>query len=98
MKYVITENQYKFLKGRRNLEKLPNYIRATYKWLNPKAFKDFEEFLNRVVFSATRDFIWEYTDESDDYESLTIEFMKTVKKTIMDEYYSEILEYYNSHP
>lgn len=94
MRYIITESQYKNLKLRRNLDVLPKFISSTYKWLNPKAFYDFEEFLDRVVFSATRDFVAEFNDDIENYESTVAYFQKIVKDIVYNQYYDEILYWY----
>ena len=70
---------------------------ATYHWLNPKAFSDFDEFLDRVIFSASRDLASEFKDggDTEDYYSIW-EFLKPiVKDTVMNQYYDEIEDYYN---
>ena len=94
MRYIITESQYKNLKLRRNLDVLPKFISSTYKWLNPKAFYDFEEFLDRVVFSATRDFVAEFNDDMENYEGTVVYFQKIVKDIVYNQYYDEILYWY----
>ena len=94
MRYIITESQYRNLKLRRNLDVLPKFISSTYKWLNPKAFNDFEEFLDRVVFSATRDFVAEFNDDIENYERTVAYFQKIVKDIVYNQYYDEILYWY----
>jgi hypothetical protein len=42
---------------KRREEALVAHIINSYDWLSPSKFKDFDDFLDRVVFSATRDFI-----------------------------------------
>jgi hypothetical protein len=42
---------------KRREEALVKHIINSYDWLSPRRFKDFDDFLDRVVFSATRDFI-----------------------------------------
>jgi len=101
MKYIITESQSKNLRLRRNIQtELPRYIMATYDWLNPKAFGNFEEFLERVIFSASRDFTSEYMGDiqnTDEYYSLWESMKPIVRDIIMNEYHDEILNYYNSN-
>jgi len=97
MKYLITEKQLKNLRLRRNMiEELPKYIRATYKWLNPKAFGNFDEFLNRVIFSAARDYTAENVENVEYYDVYVSQTQETVKEIIMDHYYDEILNYFNN--
>lgn len=95
MKIIITESQFVNLELRRNLNLLPQYIRSTYNWLNPKAFKDFDDFLERVIFSTTRDFISNFMDEGSDYENLVADLQPVITEIIMYEHYGEILDYYN---
>jgi hypothetical protein len=74
----------------------PLFIKSTYKWLNPKSFQNFEEFINRVIFSANRDFVSEYGKHSDvdSYDNLCQSFKKIAKDFIMEYYYDEIYNYY----
>ena len=96
MNYLITEDQFENLRLRRNMiEQLPKYITSTFKWLNPKAFGNFDEFLNRVVFSAARDYTAENVENVEYYESNISQMEKVVREIIMDQYYDEILSYYN---
>jgi hypothetical protein len=41
---------------KRRIDALLDYIEASYDWLSPRAFTDFDDFLKKVAFSATRDF------------------------------------------
>jgi len=101
MKIIITEKQLGNLRLRRNIpEELPKYITSTFEWLNPKAFGNFEEFLERVIFSASRDYtsaFMENLENTEDYYS-TWDLMKPiVRDIVMDQYLDEIQNYYNSH-
>lgn len=98
MKIIITEKQYDTLRLRRIVfTEFPKYITSAYKWLNPKSFNNFEEFLERVIFSSSGDFVASniYTNP-ENYDSIRNEFEKTATEIIMNGYYDEILEYYNS--
>lgn len=98
MKYIITERQFKSLKVKRNIfNELPKYITSTFKWLNPKAFNNFDEFLERVVFSATRDYVGDFVENPDEYDDLRNMIEPTVKNVVLNQYYDEILNHYNSH-
>lgn len=98
MKIIITENQFVNLELRRNLNVLPKYIRATYNWLNPKAFENFDDFLDRVVFSTTRDYVGEYIGQNtQNYDGMRKIFLPLVRNVVMNEFHDEILDYYNSH-
>jgi len=97
MKIIITESQFVNLELRRNLNRLPQYIRSTYNWLNPKAFKDFDEFLERVIFSASRDYTSEFIVNKDDYYTMWESLKLIVRDIVINQYYDEILNYYNSH-
>jgi hypothetical protein len=96
MKIIITESQFVNLELRRNLNLLPQYIRSTYNWLNPKAFKDFDEFLERVIFSASRDYTSEFIVNKDDNYIMWELLKPIVRDIVMNQYYDEILNYYNS--
>lgn len=99
MKILITEKQFKNLRLRRSIfDELPKYITSTFKWLNPKAFGNFDEFLNRVIFSTTRDYVGEFVDDLKDYEKVVDEFEPIVRQMVIDVYYDEILNYFNTHP
>ena len=95
MKYIITENQLIALELRRNLNELPKYISSTYQWLNPKAFNNFDEFLDRVIFSATRDYVGEFINHNvENYDSIRAKFQFYVKEVVMDEFYDRIFLHY----
>lgn len=97
MRYIITETQLKNLKIRRNIHKIPLYVRSAYEWLNPKTFKSFEDFKNRVLFSSTRDFASDYTETSEDYESTKSFLAPHFVEVIDGILHSEILDYYNEN-
>jgi hypothetical protein len=98
MKYIITERQLKNLRVRRNIfDELPKYVTSTFKWLNPKAFNNFDEFIERVIFSATRDYVGEFIDGPEEFDDLTNMIEPTVRDMVMGRYYDEILDYYNNH-
>lgn len=86
-----------FLKIRRNLNKLPNYVRSTYKWLEPKRFNSFDEFINRVIFSATRDFVADFREPQwsvEDYYKASDKMLEPITDIVMRELYQEIHDYY----
>lgn len=96
MKIIITDKQLKNLRVRRNIiDGLPKYITSTFKWLNPKAFSNFEEFLERVIFSATGDYVGDFIDGPEDYEDLTKMVEPIVRQMVMGQYFDEILDYYH---
>lgn len=97
MKIIISEKQHKSLRLRRNLEKLPKYISSAYGWLNPHAFNNFDEFLERVIFSASRDFAAEFLGEGEDYQSTWESITPFVRDMVMNRFYDKILDYFNSH-
>ena len=81
---------------KRRMDALLDYIEASYDWLSPRRFNNFDEFLKRVVFSATRDFVadhryeigGEYEDQlksREDLEPIILEFIKN--HPIYDEIY-----------
>jgi hypothetical protein len=69
---------------KRRMDALIDYIEASYDWLSPRRFKDFDDFLERVVFSATRDFVadeigGEYEEQlkiRDELEPMVLDFNK----------------------
>ena len=80
---------------KRRLDELPKYIKSTYSWFDPKMFRNFDEFLDRVVFSTTRDFSssdWKGT--YDELLSVREELQPFVKQYILDNFINEIREYY----
>lgn len=100
MKYLITESQFMGLALRRNLGELPNYIRSSYKWLSPPAFNSFEEYLDRVIFSSTRDYVSDFIGKGVDYEtydSISFKFMQYVSAVVINEYYDEIFNHYKNY-
>ena len=99
MKIIITEKQHKNLHHRRRLDNLlQRYITATYNWLNPDAFGSFDEFLERVIFSASRDLASKFKDDGDtqDYNTIWELLKPIVKDDVYQNHYDNILKYYNS--
>jgi len=95
MKIIITEKQLKNLRVRRNIiDELPKYITSTFEWLNPKAFINFDEFLERVIFSTTRDYVGAFIDGPEEYDDLRTMIEPIVRETVIGQYYDEILDYY----
>jgi len=82
----------------RRLNDSDKYIKSSYTWLNPKAFENFEEFFERVVFSATRDFVTDALSEDDlTYEEIVKireEVEVYINKIIVDSYLLELEDYY----
>ena len=82
---------------KRRMDALLDYIEASYDWLSPRRFKDFDDFLERVVFTATRDFVadeigGEYREQlkiRDELEPMVLELIK--KHSIYDEIYDHYI-------
>jgi hypothetical protein len=86
---------------KRRMNVLDDYIESSYDWLSPRRFDDFDHFLKRVVFSATRDFVHdeiggEYQDQlklRDKLEPQVFEYIKNnegIYNDIYDHYISNI--------
>jgi hypothetical protein len=88
------------LRIKRRMDAVLNYIEASYDWLSPRRFDNFEHFLKRVVFSATRDFVademrGEYKNQldiRDKFEPMVVDYIKRNK-----ELYDKIYNYYMSN-
>jgi hypothetical protein len=85
---------------KRRMDDLLDYIEHSYDWLSPRRFNNFDEFLKRVVYSATRDFVadhryeigGEYEDQlkfREDLEPIILEFIKD--HPIYDEIYDHFI-------
>ena len=85
---------------KRRMDALLDYIEHSYDWLSPRAFTDFDDFLKRVAFTATRDFVadhryeigGEYEDQlkiRDELEPIVLELIK--KHSIYDEIYDHYI-------
>lgn len=95
IKEVMGINESALSSIKRRMEELPRHIRSMYKWLNPKAFYDFDEFIERVIFSTTRDFVSELG--IDDYEKqieVREEAEPFIRQYIMNNHLEEIRDYY----
>ena len=84
---------------KRRMDALLDYIEHSYDWLSPRAFTDFEHFLKRVAFSATRDFIadeigGEYEEQLNIREKLEPIVLELIKKHSI---YDEIYDHYISN-
>jgi len=85
---------------KRRMHLLDEYIELAYDWLSPRSFDNFEHFLKRVVFSATRDFVahemgGEYKNQldiRDKFEPMVVDYIKRNK-----ELYDKIHNYYMSN-
>lgn len=85
---------------KRRIHLLDEYIELAYDWLSPRSFDNFEHFLKRVVFSATRDFVademrGEYKNQldiRDKFEPMVVDYIKRNK-----ELYDKIYNYYMSN-
>ena len=85
---------------KRRIDALLEYIEMAYDWLSPRRFDNFEHFLKRVVFSATRDFVademgGEYKNQldiRDKFEPMVVDYIKRNK-----ELYDKIYNYYMSN-
>jgi hypothetical protein len=84
-----------FLKRRMDL--LDKYIRSTYEWLNPRAFSSLDEYIDRVIFAASRDMMADNTNL--DYQ-IQLEIREKIKPILKDyimdnkELYDEIVRFY----
>lgn len=89
----INESALSSLK--RRMGELPRHVRSTYYWLNPKAFYDFDEFIDKVIFSTIRDFVSELG--INDYEreiEVREEVTPFIRQYIMDNHLEEIRDYH----
>jgi hypothetical protein len=85
---------------KRREEALVTHIINSYDWLSPSKFKDFDDFLDRVVFTATRDFIGneiegEYENNwklRDKFEPIILDYIKKNQ-----DLYDEIYDHYVSN-
>lgn len=85
---------------KRRMHLLDEYIELAYDWLSPRRFDNFEHFLKRVVFSATRDFVademgGEYKNQldiRDKFEPMVVDYIKRNK-----DLYDKIYNYYMSN-
>ena len=82
---------------KRRMDALMDYIEHSYDWLSPRNFRDFDHFLERVVFMATRDFVHdeiggEYEDQLKIREELEPKILELIKKhSIHDEIYDHYI-------
>jgi hypothetical protein len=72
---------------KRRIDALLEYIEMAYDWLSPRRFDNFEHFLKRVVFSATRDFV--HDEIEGEYEE---------QLNIREKLEPQILEFIKNHP
>jgi hypothetical protein len=84
---------------KRRMDALLDYIEASYDWLSPRRFKNFDDFLERVVFSATRDFVadeigGEYDEQLKLRDKLEPQIFELIKKHSI---YDEIYDHYISN-
>jgi hypothetical protein len=95
IKQMMGINESNLTTLKRRLSELPTYVKSAYTWLYPSAFRSFDDFLERVVFSTTRDFSssdWKGT--YDELLSVREKLQPFVKQYILDNLINEIREYY----
>jgi len=85
---------------KRRMDALLDYIEASYDWLSPRRFDNFEHFLKRVVFSAARDFVadeigGEYDQQLDIREKLEPQILEFIKRN--EGIYNDIYDHYISN-
>ena len=85
---------------KRRMSALLEYIEHSYDWLSPRRFNNFDDFLQRVVFSAARDFIadeigGEYDKQLDIREKLEPQILEFIKRN--EGLYNEIYDHYISN-
>jgi hypothetical protein len=95
MKFIITENQISDLFFRRRMDKFENFLKSTVRWLNPKAFDNYDKFFEGVVFSSISDFIaaQEYFDDIT-FDKIRDEMLPFMIEFVKNEYGDEIRDYY----
>jgi hypothetical protein len=84
---------------KRRIHLLDEYIELAYDWLSPRRFDNFEHFLKRVVFSATRDFVHdeiggEFEEQLNIREKLEPMILELVKNHPI---YNDIYDHYISN-
>lgn len=84
---------------KRRMDALLDYIEASYDWLSPRRFDNFEHFLKRVVFSAARDFVadeigGEYEEQLNIREKLEPQILEFIKNHPI---YDDIYDHYISN-
>jgi hypothetical protein len=84
---------------KRRIDALLDYIEASYDWLSPRRFDNFEHFLKRVVFSAARDFVaheigGEYEEQLNIREKLEPQILEFIKNHPI---YDDIYDHYISN-
>ncbi len=87
------------LRVKRRMDALLDYIEASYDWLSPRRFNNFDDFLERVIFSATRDFV---ADEIGGKHEEQLKISEELEPMIMDlvknhSIYDEIYDHYISN-
>lgn len=96
IKQVMGINESALTHFKRTLYNLPKYVVSTYKWLNPPAFISFSEFIERVAFSTTRDFVadnYKFNNPAE-YEQIREELADYIREYIFQNHLEEIKEYY----
>lgn len=82
---------------RRRLDELNKYITSTYKWLDPRSFDNFDEFLERIIFSTVSDFSFELGPQDQQKNKKIREEIKPfITQYIIDNYLEDIKYYYKN--
>jgi hypothetical protein len=91
----ITKSQV-IARIKRRMDVFLEYIEDAYNWLSPRRFDNFDHFLQRVIFSALRDFIaeeigGEFEDQSNISDELEPKVLKLIKQHWI---YDDIYDHY----
>jgi hypothetical protein len=97
IKQVMGLNESVPLTIKRKLDILPKYIRSTYKWLDANFFVSFDDYIERVAFSSTRDFVSDQFESSnyEEHGKITDNLMKFTLQYIKENLMEEIMDYFN---
>ena len=100
IKQVMGINETVMTDFKRRIPQLPMYVKSAYSFLNARNFDSFDEFLNRVVFTTTRDFIQQEFDPYEYYYGhieLAQEIIIYVRSYINKYFLEDIKDYYNNY-
>mgnify|MGYP003340361129 FL=1 len=97
IKQVMGINESSIAPLKRRMDELPEYIKSALYWLNPTAFNSLEEFIKRVAFSTTRDFVADKFSfkSQEEYDQMSEETYPHILQYIEENFMEEIRDYYD---
>jgi hypothetical protein len=93
----INESKISPYTKRRFFDMLPDFIRHQYKWLAPRAFNTYDEFISRVIFGVVREVSSSLGDATyEEMMKIRENIEPIIREYIIDNFSDETVKYYKN--